>query len=531
MSDRSKLFLGPLALSLATLIPAVAHADLRMEETSTSLNSTVKRWTFIKGDKRSIVSRAETSGVLYNAGGRYGAYVEIARPDQEKIFEIDPQERSYKELTADQFSKILQKGIQAPRNANEQPLRSLYQSETTTIEVVPTGKEKRIAGFQAEEVMARVVIGAQNLVSGNKFVFTFDQEIWITKDAAVMKEIRGFEDAYAEHFGSAATVSQARLLAGEWNDAFVTHLRAVNDRVRALGGFPLSCTTTVTEEAVAQAKGEKGSSRKFVVATNEVKSLSLESVADSEFDVPVGYINSDTKVAIAPKPGTPAVPANTVVAKADPPVTAKIDPPTVVAKADPPAQKPETVKPSVAAQPAVVAKNDTPPAPQPEKVATAAPAAPQPQKVAAAPAAPAKDPGTQVAAATPVKPSPAPEAVAPKPATDIVAAAARPATQPDVVKPLVKPEPGPQVAAVPVIPAAPTTVAQAAPATVKPKRTEVAKAVPVIVDGNAPQIVIPAAGVFSQAPAGVQRASSLVTVDEPELTLTPKKGGKRKDKK
>lgn len=540
MLDRSPFLLGPLALSLAVLIPAAAHADVRIEERSTSLNSTVKRWTAIKADKRSIVSRAETTGVLYNAGARYGAYVEIARPDLDKIFDIDPQERSYRELTAEQFSRVLQKGIQAPRNANEQPLRTLYRSETTAIEVAPTGKEKRIAGYDAQEVLARVVIGAQNLVSGNKFTFTFDQEIWITKDPALLKEIHGFEDAYTEHFGSAATLAQARLLAGEWNDAFVTHLRAVNDRVRALGGFPLSTTTTVTEEAVAQAKGEKGSTRKFVVATNEVTHIALESVPDSEFDVPAGYVNSDTKVAVAPRPAAPApVPAPAVVAKNDPPLTPRVETaPPVVAKNDPPA-----------APAPVVAKND-PPAPAARPVAPAPVIAKNPPSTPVTPssqpgvaAAPVKDPApAQVAA----RPEPTPVTPQAPPASDLVAAAAKAAPQPDV-NPPVKVTPGAQAAATPARPAAPEPVPVTAPPTnvivpgvavaqgpvAQPRSTTDRKhprvgPVPVVVDGSSPSLVIPALGVFSSGPAPAVRASSLVTIDEPETAHEKSKKKKKK---
>lgn len=319
------------------------------------LDSTVTRWTSISGNKRAIVSRGDVAGVLYDAGAKYGVYVEIARPDRELVWELDPQERSYRELTAEQFTRLLQKGIQAPRVPEEQPLRTLYRSETTAIEVVPTGRTKRIAGFAAEEVLARVVVGAQNLISGNRYVFTFDQDIWITRDERLLKEIQPFEEAYAEAFGSAATLAQARLLAGEWSDAFTTHLRAVNDRVRALKGFPLSCTTSVTEESIAQSKNEKGTSRKKSVASCEVRKITVESIPDAEFELPAGYINSDTKVAVAPAPGT-------AVVQNDPPVPpARADPPVITARTEPPpAPRPApAVKPEPA--PAVAASKPSTP--------------------------------------------------------------------------------------------------------------------------------------------------------------------------
>ncbi len=360
-----------------------AHADIKIEERSSALESNVTRWTFIKGDKRSIVTRAETSGVLYNAGARYGAHVEIARPDMELIWELNPKERSYREVKFQEFSRLLQKGIQAPRDPNEQPLRSLYSSQTTAIEVVPTGETKRIAGFQAERIIARAVVGVRNQISGNQFSFTFDQEVWLTKDERILKEIEPFETAYVETFGSAISLQQAQVMAGEWNDAFITHIRAMNDRIRALKGFPLASTTTVTEESIAQNKGEKGTKRKLNVASHEVKRISLETLPADEFELPVGYINEDTKVAVAPKAGTPGtvvavappvspsmpnvapptpptMPAvSPPVAKNDPPAAPEMPAPTVVAKNDPPAA-PVATPPAEMEKPALPAKADTP---------------------------------------------------------------------------------------------------------------------------------------------------------------------------
>jgi len=371
------------------LAPQMARADVRIEEQSTTLDAKVKRWTAIKGEKRAMVTRAEPTGHVYNAGARYGAYVEIARPDKELLWELDPQERSYREIPAADFIRILQQGIQPPRNPNDQPLRSLYRSQTTTIEVVPTGKERKIAGFAAEQVLARVVIGAQNQVSGNQFNFTFDQEIWITKDERLVSEIRGFESAYFDQFGTAASLQQAQLMAGGWNDAFITHLRAVNDRVRALQGVPLSISTTVTEEALAQAKGDKNTVRKLTVGSLEVKKITIQSIPDSEFELPVGYINQDTKVAVGPRPGDPLL-----VADGGPAKPAVPEMPVAVEKPMMPVTAEMPTLPQVAVQP----KPETPGVGAPRKPAIAVK---PPTIVDAGPAIPIVKPGSAVVTAAP----------------------------------------------------------------------------------------------------------------------------------
>ena len=299
-SADSRMVVGLGLVLAAAMLPAVpARADLKIEEEATSLGSTVRRWVYIKGDKRSIVSRAESTGVLYNAGARYGAQVEIARPDKDVIWQLDPRERSYREVSFDKFKTLVQRGRQAPRTAQEQALRSTYQTDTTHIEAVETGATRKIAGQTAHQVMARVIVGARNQYSGNVFNFTFDQEIWLCKDPAIVKEHQAFENAYVETFGTALTLQQSQVAAGEWGDAFITHVRALSDRVRALGGVPLAMTISVTEEAVAQNRNEKSAQRKTLVASLEVKKISLETVADSEFELPVGFINQDTRVAVA----------------------------------------------------------------------------------------------------------------------------------------------------------------------------------------------------------------------------------------
>lgn len=384
MRERSPYLAGLLLAGLA-LAPGIARADIRIEERSTTLDSTATRWIYIKGDKRSIVTKTETTGALYNAGARYGAYVEIARPDKELIWEVDPQERSYREITPAQFTKFLQKGIQAPRNGSDQPLRSLYKADTTAVEVRPTGETKRIAGFPAEQVVARVVVEAQNQVTGNQLRFTFDQELWITRDEQVMREVKGFEDAYVDAFGSAVTLAQAKLMSGEWNDAFITHLRAMNDKIRALGGYPLVTNTTVTEEALAQSKGEKGTSRKLVVGSTDVRKISLDTIPDGEFELPAGYINADTKVAV----GGPSLP------HVDPGVTgtSPIGPRVAAAPATRPAPAPTTV--------AKASPSETPAAVRSE---AAAPTAPEKVRVAAAPHGSGSRPSA--ASTTPLPPPP-----------------------------------------------------------------------------------------------------------------------------
>ncbi|MFN3652951.1 MAG: hypothetical protein ACK47B_25515 [Armatimonadota bacterium] len=327
MVRRASWFAGALAAGVV-LAPGAARADVKIEEKATSLGSTVTRWTMIQGEKRAVVSKQETRGVLFHSGGHYGAYVEIHRPDRDLIWELEPQERSYREYPYEKFAQILQQGVQAPRSAEEQPLRSLYRSETTAIEVVPTGKTRKIAGFEAEQVMARVVIGAQNLRSGSQLRFSFDQEVWLTKDERLLNEVRPFEEAYVEQFGTSLTLQQARVMAGEWNDAFVLHLRAVGDRVRALGGFVLASSTTVTEEALAQSKDEKSTSRTLEVASSEVRKISFDSLPAREFELPVGFINADTKVAVAPPAGAPVQPAAQPAPK---PVVKPTPPPVQVA--------------------------------------------------------------------------------------------------------------------------------------------------------------------------------------------------------
>ncbi len=447
------LLLGLLAL------PAAVQADVRFEETGTTLDSTISRWIAVKGDRRAVVTRAEPKGALFHAGARYGAAVEIARPDRDLIWELDPQERSYREITHEQFRRLVQKGVQAPRSATEQYLRSIYQTETTQMEVTPTGKMRRIAGYDAEQVMARVVVGAQRPTTGARFTFTFDQEVWLCRDEALLKEVRPFEEAYVEAFGTAMSLQQASVAGGEWGDAFILPLRALNDRIRALNGVALAMTTSVVEEAVAQTRNEKGTTRKFTVSATEVRRVQIGTIPEAEFEVPAGFINSETKVAaVGPASAAPAAPE--------------------------------------------------PPAPAP-----AAPAGPKPTLVAVAPPATPISPRPLRGSAGTPQPAATPPRVAALPAPD-PAAPADPVAPPKPVAPV---RPSPAVAAAP--PSAPAVPAPAAPRVV----TTRSGVTPVFVENTQPSGFAPGVPVVMGGLARTQAPPPPVTIDEPELPRDKKR--------
>jgi hypothetical protein len=270
-------------------------------------------------------------------------------------------------------------------------------------------------------------------------------------------------------------------MAGEWNDAFITHLRAMGDRVRALGGYPLASTTTVTEEAVAQSKNEKNNSRVFTVASSEVRRVVFDSIPEGEFELPAGYIDADTKVAVAPGAGMPMVAA-----------APKPEPMPVVAAAP----KPEPM-PVVAAAPK----------PEPKPMVAAAPK-PEPKPMVAA-APPVRSPEPPVAANPPVAVRPSP----PLPTGPVVAAAP--------VRPLPPlPEPPPAGVARPVI-QPPTNI---------------------IVEGPRRPVTLPPGTAYqpgptppgSPAPAFVplvytttRDVPEAVTIDEPEIETDKKKKKKK----
>jgi hypothetical protein len=394
VSRRSLYLTGFLAAGVL-LTPGVARADIRMVEQNSVMDSAITRWIAVKGTKRSIVTRAEVTGVLYDAGARYGAYVEIARPDKELIWDLDPQEKSYREVTASLFTRTLQKGIQGSRRPEEQPLRAMYRSQTTTMDVNPTGRSRRIAGYNAEEYLARVIVGVENVSRNTKGAVTIDQHIWLTKDPAILREVLPFEEAYVEQFGSGVTLQQAEVMAGEWSDVFINHVRALNDRVRKEGGYPLAVTTEISWEAIAQSKDEKSTVTKAPLFMTEVKEIRLDTIPDSEFELPRGFINQDTIVAQGPKIGPttvanaapPSAPSSTNVAAAQPvgPAAAGPAPGTTVAAVT-------TPKGSLTAGPTLAGSrrgnDDRPPqvatdSPKPATVATATPQPSTPVNVAA----------------------------------------------------------------------------------------------------------------------------------------------------
>jgi hypothetical protein len=344
-------------LLLAALAAAPASADVRIEERTTSLGSSVHRWIAISGDKRLLVTRAEVDGVLYNLGAERKIAVEIARPDKELIWRVDPQARQYRAVTADEFASLVQAAARSAPTA-QQPLRMLYDSETATLEARPTGKKRRIAGLPCEEVRAKVVVGAVNRTSGNRLRFTFEQEVWLTRDERLVGELSRFEQAYTDEFGTALSVQQVEVLTGEWSDPFIHPLRMLADRVRTLGGIPLLVTTTVTEEALARSEEEKSTSRTIPVAQMEVRKISFDPVPEAEFEVPPGFRGPNGAEVAADTPSDPASTAPD--AGASVPAPAEMQDSPSAPTADPSAPAPKPAPPAVTTMPPPAARRSPP---------------------------------------------------------------------------------------------------------------------------------------------------------------------------
>lgn len=457
MRLRSVFTLGVVALALASA--GEGRADVRFTTVAKSLGSTVTTETLIKGAKRRLNRNYALKGVLYDAGGRTGQMVEIARPDMGLIWEADPKARTYREVLSSQLIRELRLAAAPSTDPNKQPLRSVYSTNSTQIKLQYTGKQKRVAGLPCKEIEATVVIGVRNLYSNTQGRVLFTLTAWMTEDRELVRQVNAFDAAYAEAMGSTLSLAEAELLNSEWMDAFVPHIRAMQDRLRATGAFPMASTLIISWQAIAQTKREKSRTQTDTVVTTEVKSVQFDAIADSEFEVPRSYrrdFRDQTKPSIAatPQPTAPvgSRPAPATVARITPPAGTPTPTLLVAVGAKPllpgeaaPAPRartqfvrapvdplPEPPKPAVTPTaptppPTKVAKNDPPAAPP---VATPTQATPPPTP-AVQPPTPKVSPTPPAAKRDPVvAPPTAPTRVAtvPRPVSPVLRPVAAPAT-------------------------------------------------------------------------------------------------------
>jgi hypothetical protein len=260
------------ALLLALLLASTAAADVTIRETTVSEglggfgNGTTHRTMIVAGD----VSRSEDEATYTGrfktlaGGGKPRTSVSITRIDREVIWDLDPQKKTYTELTFAEMREMMAKGLARADDAGRDT--GAKDAEMTfTVDVRRTGAKQDVNGFPAEQVVVTCVgrPKAADADAKDREV-RFVMDLWLTKSAPGAKEMTEFGRRFAAKMGLDPQLSN---IGGTVQQMYGGAMKELAAKMKDLDGYPVRSTFTIDgaagppavsdEEAAARAAGRE----------------------------------------------------------------------------------------------------------------------------------------------------------------------------------------------------------------------------------------------------------------------------------
>jgi hypothetical protein len=207
----------------------------------------------ISGDKECTKGTTKYSGKfssLMNKGAKEAT--SITRLDKELIWNLDPDKKTYTELTFEQMRKMMESmgslgGLLNP--AQTDSLRKAVEKLSATVDVNKTGEKKTISGLECE----RVILTMQSEIKdtlGNVIDTTWiKNDLWMVPNDKVPSELSDFDLKMAEKMGFTEGGPMAGLL-NQYADA----MKKLQEKLKELNGYPLASTFSIVMTTHAQEK-------------------------------------------------------------------------------------------------------------------------------------------------------------------------------------------------------------------------------------------------------------------------------------
>lgn len=255
-------------LSLSLLIASAAAADLRVDQkTQLHLGGFVGGIVNVFGGSRTHEGLNTTTIVKGNRRATItGGSEEIVDLNEEKIYKLDLDRKSYTVTTFDELRKQfeeqkerMQRGRSQPQSA-EKPQGPEYEVE---VSVDTPGKKETINGYDTHEVITHITVHEKGKKIEQSGGVEMTADSWIGPRVAAMRELYEFDQKYIRKlyggaFGAADTQQMAVMLAT--NPAFAKAMKAFADKRASFEGTPIRTTLTV-EGVTGTESQESGSSR------------------------------------------------------------------------------------------------------------------------------------------------------------------------------------------------------------------------------------------------------------------------------
>jgi len=209
----------------------------------------------ISGDKECTKGTTKFSGKfssLMNKGAKEAT--SITRLDKELIWNLDPDKKTYTELTFEQMRKMMESmgslgGILNQAKADS--LRKAMEKLSSTVEVNKTGEKKTISGLECERVILTMRSEIKDTIGNVTDTTWVKNDLWMAPIDKVSSELRNFDLKMAEKMGFAEGGPMAGLL-NQYADA----MKKLQDKLKELNGYPLASTFSIVTTTHAQDKAK-----------------------------------------------------------------------------------------------------------------------------------------------------------------------------------------------------------------------------------------------------------------------------------
>jgi hypothetical protein len=322
-------------LVLITLMVGSALADLKTETFTrasmiTGMGSTeISAVTQYQGDKR---AENHTMKMVGGIGGMFAGKpqtgIEITRLDKDSVWDLNPPKKTYTERPIALPSGTETKAERRQSGAEQKP----YKIVKSEIKVTKTGATKTINGFTCAEYLITWEVVMEDTASKGKVTQVMTTDMWNTPLTDQLKKARAIEAEFSKKLMQKLGVSLSPEEANQLGAGMLTSmygldaketagkLEEVGKEMAKVEGYPIVTEVKwqVKNDSAARkpepkeepeepptslggliasklapkptAKADEGV---IFSSYSEVKSVSLDAVPETEFEIPTGYKKVD----------------------------------------------------------------------------------------------------------------------------------------------------------------------------------------------------------------------------------------------
>lgn len=207
LKNKVLLMVALVLVSAALVAPAAADVVITQKSTSTMMGgmmSTGSSFTmYISGDRQR--TDAEMTSEMPMFASPAIKSTNITRLDKDLVWTVDHERKTYTEMNfaemralADSFS-IDDETMPGQQGSITDDMK-VSKPEFT---IKPTGRKKKIHGFDCEEVLMRMVMHATDQQTGDTGSFLLHNDMWVSKNCPGWEDYRDFSKKSMEKMGDA----------------------------------------------------------------------------------------------------------------------------------------------------------------------------------------------------------------------------------------------------------------------------------------------------------------------------------------